>query len=32
VVEVRLVMRWHEIRDSRPTGHHRDELLAVWRA
>lgn len=32
VVEVRLVMRWHEIRDSRPTGHHRDEVLAVWRS
>ena len=32
VVEVRLVMRWHEIRDSRPTGNHRDEVLAVWRA
>jgi hypothetical protein len=32
VVEVRLVMRWHEIRDSRPTSHYRDEVLAVWRA
>ncbi|BCB81622.1 hypothetical protein GCM10022251_16290 [Phytohabitans flavus] len=32
VVEVRLVMRWHEIQDSRPTGEHRDEVLAVWRA
>jgi hypothetical protein len=32
VVEVRLVMRWHEIRTSRPTGRFRDEVLAVWRA
>jgi hypothetical protein len=32
VVEVRLVMRWHEIQDSRPTGQQRDEILAVWRA
>jgi hypothetical protein len=32
VVEVRLVIRWHEIRVSRPTGHYRDEILAVWRA
>ena len=30
IIEVRLVMRWHEIRASRPTGLHRDEVLAVW--
>jgi hypothetical protein len=32
VVEVRLIMRWHEIRGSRPTGHHRDQTVAAWRA
>jgi hypothetical protein len=32
VVEVRLIVRWHEIRDSRPTGKHRDEIIAVWRS
>lgn len=30
LVEVRLVVRWHEIRGSRPTGRHRDVTLAVW--
>jgi len=32
LVEVRLVMRWHEIRNSRATGRFRDEILATWRA
>jgi hypothetical protein len=32
VVEVRLVVRWHEIRASRPTGRYRDETIAVWTA
>jgi hypothetical protein len=32
LVEVRLIMRWHEIRTSRPTGRYRDETIAVWRA
>jgi hypothetical protein len=31
VVEVRLIVRWHQIRDSRPTGSYRDETVAVWR-
>ncbi|MBV1849228.1 hypothetical protein KUA19_03700 [Catellatospora sp. NEAU-YM18] len=30
LVEVRYVMRWHEIRTSRPTGQWRDEVLARW--
>jgi len=32
LVEVRLVVRWHEIRSSRPTGRYRDETVATWRA
>lgn len=32
LVEVRLVVRWHEIRDSRPANTIRDEVVAVWRA
>lgn len=30
VVRVRLVMRWHDIEDSRVVGTWRDELLAEW--
>jgi hypothetical protein len=32
LVEVRIVVRWHEIRDSRPAGTWRDEVLVTWRA
>jgi hypothetical protein len=32
LVEVRIVTRWHGIRDSRPTGTHTDELIVSWRA
>lgn len=32
LVEVRVVIRWHGIEDSRPTGTWRDEVIAVWRA
>jgi hypothetical protein len=28
--EVRIVIRWHEIRDSRPVGGSRDEVVARW--
>lgn len=28
--EVRVVSRWHEIRDFRPTGVWRDEVVAAW--
>ena len=31
LTEVRIVVRWHEIRASRPTGRHRDETVATWR-
>jgi hypothetical protein len=31
LVEIRVVMRWHEIRDGRVTGNMRDEILASWR-
>lgn len=32
IVEVRVIIRWHEIRDGSPTGRHRDEVIADWRA
>lgn len=32
LVRVRLVVRWHHVRDSRPTGGYRDETIAVWEA
>lgn len=32
VVEVRLVVRWHEIRTGRTTGKYTDETVAQWRA
>ncbi|HYN93316.1 MAG TPA: hypothetical protein VES42_05665 [Pilimelia sp.] len=32
LIEVRIVMRWHGITDSRPTGTHTEETLARWRA
>jgi hypothetical protein len=32
LVEVRLVQRWHEIRQGRVTGAQRDDIIAVWRA
>ncbi|WP_328461392.1 hypothetical protein OHA21_32405 [Actinoplanes sp. NBC_00393] len=28
--EVRIVIRWHGIEDARPTGTHRDEIIADW--
>ena len=31
LVEVRIVIRWHGIENSRPTGTHRDEVIATWR-
>ena len=31
LVEVRIVIRWHGIEDSRPTGTYRDEIIASWR-
>ena len=31
LTEVRIVVRWHEIRASRPTGRYRDETVALWR-
>lgn len=31
LTEVRIVIRWHEIRASRPTGRHHDETVATWR-
>lgn len=30
LVEVRIVVRWHGIRDGRPTGRHTDETVARW--
>jgi len=32
LVEVRVVVRWHGIRQSRPTGTYRDETIARWAA
>jgi hypothetical protein len=32
IIEVRLVIRWHDIEDSRPIGTWRDEVIATWRA
>lgn len=32
LVEVRIVIRWHGISDSRPTGEHTDETVVRWRA
>lgn len=32
LVEVRIVVRWHGIRDSRPTRTHTDQTLVTWRA
>lgn len=29
--EVRIVIRWHEVRDFQPTGESREELVASWR-
>lgn len=29
--EVRIVIRWHEVRDFQPTGRSREELVASWR-
>jgi len=29
--EVRIVIRWHEVRDFQPTGQSREELVASWR-
>ncbi len=28
--EVRIVIRWHGVQDSRPTGTYRDEVIAAW--
>jgi hypothetical protein len=28
--EVRIVIRWYGVQDSRPTGTHRDEVVARW--
>lgn len=28
--EVRIVVRWHGVRDSRPTGTYRDDVVANW--
>ena len=28
--EVRIVIRWHGVRNSRPTGTYRDEVIATW--
>ena len=30
LTEVRIVIRWHDIRDSRPVGGSRDEVVARW--
>lgn len=30
--EVRIVIRWHGVEDSRPTGGHSDETVVSWRA
>jgi hypothetical protein len=32
LVEVRIVIRWQGVRDSRPTGSHTDETVVRWRA
>ena len=32
LVEVRIVVRWHGVRDSRPTGESTDEVVVRWRA
>lgn len=32
LVEVRIVIRWHEIRAGRPTGKYADETAVRWRA
>jgi hypothetical protein len=32
LVEVRIVIRWYGVRDSRPTGTHTDETVVRWRA
>jgi hypothetical protein len=32
LVEVRIVIRWYVIRDSRPTGSYSDEMVVRWRA
>jgi hypothetical protein len=32
LVEVRIVIRWHGVRDSRPTGTYADETVVRWRA
>ncbi|MER6755658.1 hypothetical protein AB0J85_03470 [Micromonospora echinofusca] len=32
LVEVRIVVRWHGIRDGRPTGRWTDETVVAWRA
>ncbi len=31
LIEVRIVVRWHETRDFRPTGSWTDEVVARWR-
>jgi hypothetical protein len=30
--EVRIVIRWYEVKHSRPTGNSRDEVVADWKA
>lgn len=30
LVEVRIIMRWHGVRDSRPTGTYTDHLVVRW--
>jgi hypothetical protein len=32
LVEVRIVIRWHDIRDGRPTGRWTDETVVSWKA
>jgi hypothetical protein len=32
LVEVRIVIRWYGVRDSRPTGTYADETVVRWRA
>ncbi|MER7417697.1 hypothetical protein ABT346_13100 [Micromonospora peucetia] len=32
LVEVRIVVRWHGIRDGRPTGRFTDETVVAWQA
>jgi hypothetical protein len=31
LTELTIVIRWHELRDGRPTGGYHDETKAVWR-